>query len=100
MTEKIQVEVAYAEPDRQSLKILEVEQGTTAMSAVEQSGILDEYEPLKELDELPLGIFGKKCPADQVLEAGDRVEIYRPLLVDPKEARRLKAEAEKRRKSQ
>jgi putative ubiquitin-RnfH superfamily antitoxin RatB of RatAB toxin-antitoxin module len=100
MAEKINIEVAYAEPDRQSLKALAVDQGTTAISAVEQSGIFDEYEHLKEIEELSLGIFGKKCPNDQVLEAGDRVEIYRPLLVDPKEARRLKAEAEKRRKGE
>lgn len=101
MPERFNVEVAYAEPEKQLIKSLEVGAGTTAMEAVLQSGIFEEFVGLRDADELELGIFGKQCQPGEVLRAGDRVEIYRPLLVDPKEARKLKAEAaERRQKSQ
>ena len=100
MSKRFNVEVAYAEPEKQLIKSLEIETGATAIEAVRQSGILEEFAGLQDSDELELGIFGKKCQHGEVLQTGDRVEIYRPLLVDPKEARRLKAETqEKRRKN-
>ncbi len=86
----MKVEVAYALPERQWLRVVEVEPGTTAVEAVRRSQI-----PLErpEVDPwtAPLGRFGQPCAADTVLRAGDRVEIYRPLQVDPKTARRRRA---------
>ncbi len=101
MLERLNVEVAYAEPEKQLIKLLEIKAGSTAIEAVRQSGIFEEFANLQDSNELELGIFGQKCEHGEVLQAGDRVEIYRPLSVDPKEARRLKAEAaERRRKNQ
>jgi hypothetical protein len=91
MTERIKVEVAYARPDKQLIVPLEVEQGCTAQAAVEASGIAAEFAEI-DLAVLKLGIFGKAVQADTVLRANDRVEIYRPLLADPKEVRRRRAE--------
>lgn len=87
--ELIKVEVAYALPHVQSLITLDVRQGTTAMEAVVQSGLIEQYQI--SIDGMMLGIFGKKVLAMQVLHAMDRVEIYRPLLANPKEARRQRA---------
>ena len=97
MSGQITVEVAYAEPTRQLIVSLRAAPGTTAMQAVRQSGIRDEFPALGGEAELELGIFAKQCAHDTVLRPGDRVEIYRPLTIDPKEARRLKAEAARRR---
>ncbi|MBV8047658.1 MAG: RnfH family protein [Paludibacterium sp.] len=92
MTEAIEVEVAYATPQQQRLLALTVPQGTRALEAAERSGLLAEFAvPLPPR----LGVFGKAVPADYVLRAGDRVEIYRPLLADPKEVRRRRARAAK-----
>jgi putative ubiquitin-RnfH superfamily antitoxin RatB of RatAB toxin-antitoxin module len=87
------VEVAYARPERQVIVPLEVEEGTTLREAVERSGILAQF-PEINLDTQPVGIFGKATTLDRVLRARDRVEIYRPLIADPKEARRRRAAAE------
>ena len=97
--ELIQVEVAYAEPDSQFLVALEVSRGTTALQAIELSGVQEKFPALHD-SACELGIFSKKCAPDHVLQAGDRVEIYRPLLIDPKAARRLKAEVAARRKAE
>jgi len=94
----IQVEVAYALPDKQAIVPLDVPPGTTAMEAVERSGIVDRFEGLS-LEGAKLGIFGKAVPATQVLAAGERVEIYRPLLIDPKEVRKARAAEAKERKA-
>lgn len=83
----IVVEVAYALPDRQALLPLRVTKGTSAREAVVQSGILELF-PEIDLEQQRLGIFGRLCTPDRMLEPGDRVEIYRPLLADPKEVRR------------
>ena len=83
----MRVEVVYALPDRQTLLALEVEPGTTALEAVRRSGILDRHPELAG-GELDLGVFGKRVTAEQVLVEDDRVEIYRPLLADPREVRR------------
>ncbi len=93
----ISVEVAYAKPDEQLILRLEVAPGTTLRQAIEQSGILDR---LPEIDRtnLKVGVFGKLKKPDQVLREGDRVEIYRPLIADPKQVRRERAAAGKRMK--
>jgi len=94
---KIHVEVAYALPDRQAIVELEVERGTTAMAAAQQSGLAERFEGLT-LEGAKLGIFGKAVPDTHVMSAGERVEIYRPLLIDPKEVRKARAaEARERR---
>ncbi|MEQ8515652.1 MAG: RnfH family protein [Chromatocurvus sp.] len=89
--ETLAVEVAYALPDRQRILRIEVNPGTTALEAVRQSAIEEEFPELTVDERSPLGIFGQAVPASQVLENGDRVEIYRPLLIDPKEVRRARA---------
>ena len=99
MTEanKIPVEVAYALPDRQEIVMLEVLPGTTAREAVQQSG-LDQRFPGLDLGASDLGIFGKAIKSNQALRAGDRVEIYRPLIADPKEVRKRRAAEAKARR--
>ena len=88
----IEIEVVYAAVDRQILRTLSVPEGTTVREAVLKSGIGDEFPEL-DLSECPLGIFGKVIADPQVrlIQAGDRIEIYRSLLADPKEVRRLRA---------
>lgn len=90
---KIFIEVAYAKPEKQIICSLEVEQGTSLRQAVEMSGILTEF-PEIELTAKNVGIFSQRKALDYLLKANDRVEIYRPLEIDPKEARRLKAAKE------
>ncbi|HKK56914.1 RnfH family protein [Marinobacter sp.] len=84
----IRVEVAFARPDKQKIIALNVEQGTTAVDAVRRSGIVTVF-PEIDPDTNNMGIFGKaiKNPASHELRDGDRVEIYRPLRIDPKQAR-------------
>ncbi|MCG2582631.1 MAG: RnfH family protein [Marinobacter sp.] len=84
----IRVEVAYARPDRQEIISLKVPMGTTALEAVKQSGIVAVF-PEVDPDNTDMGIFGKaiKSPAGHELREGDRVELYRPLKIDPKQAR-------------
>jgi uncharacterized protein len=76
--ETIEVEVAYALPERQLILKLEVPQGTTAIEAVRLSGIEEQF-PEIELGKNRLGVFGKLCKPERTLQPGDRVEIYRPL---------------------
>lgn len=100
-TEPFCVEVAYALPDRQKIIEVLVEPGTTAYVAACKSKITD-YFPGLNMDEATMGLFGSalgtkglKPPKEHVLLPGDRVEIYRPLLSDPKEVRRRRAEKAK-----
>jgi hypothetical protein len=86
----LRVEIVYALRDRQVLLALEVEGGTTARQAVERSGILQRL-PEIDLARAGLGIFGKVVSPDTPLRDGDRVEIYRPLIADPKQARSTRA---------
>lgn len=88
----ITVEVAYALADKQSLLELVVPRGTTVGQAIELSGIREEY-PAMEVSEV--GIFSKKTTLQQPLREGDRVEIYRPLVADPREMRKKRARDEK-----
>jgi len=91
---KIQIEVVYAKQEQQALLKLMVEEGTTAQQAVEQSGILQQF-PEIDPTQLKLGIFSKAIKSETVLRERDRVEIYRPLIADPKAVRRSRAEAGK-----
>lgn len=84
----IRVEVAYATPEKQVIVPLDVPEDTTALKAAELSGIAEQFPGLDPAA-TNMGIFGKaiKDPQSQVLREGDRVELYRPLKIDPKEAR-------------
>lgn len=84
------VEVAYATSDVQALVTLKMPQGATVEDAIKASGLLTHF-PNIDLSVNPVGIFGKVCSLDQTLKTNDRIEIYRPLLHDPKEARRQRA---------
>lgn len=88
----IRIEVVYAAVDRQELLALDVPVGTTVRAAATMSGLGERF-PEVDIEGCPLGIFGKVVddPERRELVAGDRVEIYRPLLADPKEVRRLRA---------
>lgn len=87
----MRIEVAYALPQEQVILELEVEDnGITIERAIQRSGILDRY-PEIDLKENKVGIFGKLGSLDQLLSEGDRVEIYRKLIADPKQARRQRA---------
>jgi putative ubiquitin-RnfH superfamily antitoxin RatB of RatAB toxin-antitoxin module len=89
---RILVEVAYALPEHQRILEVEVAQGTTAFEAVVQSGIT-RFFPEIDLESSKMGIFGKAvAPKTQQVVAGDRIEIYRPLIADPKAARKERAE--------
>ena len=84
------IEVAYATPQRQALVGIEVAPGCTLRQAIERSGILAQF-PEISLERCKVGVFGRLRQLDDAVEAGDRVEIYRPLTADPKQARRLRA---------
>jgi len=90
----IQIEVAYANPDKQIIRVASVASGTTVAEAIELTAIKDEF-PGIEIDPGGVGIFSRKVPMEHVLRAGDRVEIYRPLIADPKEVRRERAKKAK-----
>ncbi|OOZ41756.1 RnfH family protein [Solemya pervernicosa gill symbiont] len=93
--EKIPVEVAYALPDEQVIVTLEVEVDCTLEGAIERSGLLQRY-PEIDLAVNKVGVFGKLGKLANPLRAGDRVEIYRKLIADPKEVRKQRAAAGKK----
>jgi len=84
------VEIAYARKDAQVILSVAASEGLTAKEAIAQSGILRRF-PEIDLRVNRVGIFGKLTQLDQVLEPGDRVEIYRPLIADPKAVRRQRS---------
>lgn len=88
----IRIEVAYALPQRQRIVALDVEEGCTVLAAIERSGIVREF-PEIDLAQARFGIFSAPVtrPDLQTLRAGDRIEIYRPLLIDPKAVRKQRA---------
>ena len=86
----IRVEVVLAMPDRQELVSIELAAGSTLAEAIEQSRLEEMFEGFA-LDPGKVGIFGQKASPERVLCDGDRVEIYRPLIADPKEIRRQRA---------
>lgn len=95
--ETIAIEVAYALPHTQMVMPLRVPCGTTALQAAELSGIASRFADI-DLENATLGIFGQIVALGHTLRAGDRVEIYRPLLADPKDVRKARAERAKARK--
>ncbi|MGH8165098.1 MAG: RnfH family protein [Rhodanobacteraceae bacterium] len=88
----IRVQVVCALPDRTFLRAMELPSGATVEAAIAASG-LREASPSIEIVPGRLGIFARKAGFDTVLQDGDRIEIYRPLKIDPKEARRRRARA-------
>jgi putative ubiquitin-RnfH superfamily antitoxin RatB of RatAB toxin-antitoxin module len=86
----IQVEVAYGAATEQALLAVEGNQGMTVREAIERSGILKRF-PEIDLGVNKVGIYGKLTKLDAALAMGDRVEIYRPLIADPKEQRKKRA---------
>jgi len=93
----LRVEVVYALPDEQVLLALNVEDGATVGQVIERSGIVLRFP---EIGAAPaaVGIFGKRARLDTPVCDGDRIEIYRPLIADPKEVRRARAKLSRSRK--
>ena len=87
----MKIEVTYALANRQELVSLDLPEGSTVMQAVEASGLLQKYPDIEPGGLNKLGVFAKLVKADVLLRDRDRVEIYRPLIADPKEVRRQKA---------
>jgi putative ubiquitin-RnfH superfamily antitoxin RatB of RatAB toxin-antitoxin module len=95
----ITVEVAYALPHKQALLEIEVPVGATVLEAAQQSGVASKFEDV-DLENTKFGIFGQVVSPQQVLRDGDRVEVYRPLIADPKEVRKARAVRAKERRQQ
>lgn len=94
MVDEIAVEIAYALPAEQVVLGVSVAKGTTARQAIRLSGLCQRFPEL-DLAQLQVGIFGQLKSPDSVLQAHDRVEIYRPLTIDPQTARRRRAAAKR-----
>lgn len=90
MGDHIRVEVAYAEPESQWLFDVQLESGSNVEMAIRRSGLLDQAPIEADSRTWVVGIFGRKCDLQTVLEDGDRVEIYRPLHLHPMQARRAR----------
>lgn len=90
----MRVEVAYAQPEHQHLVTVEVAEGTTVESAIIASGLLEAC-PEIDLANQSVGVFSRIVPLDTPLADHDRVEIYRPLQIDPKAQRRARAKAQR-----
>ena len=85
------VEIIYINGAEEFIRTIEISAGATLKQAICDSGLLEHY-PEISLEQTKFGIFGKVVPLNSVLQDGDRVEIYQSLLIDPMEARRLRAE--------
>ncbi|KZN30380.1 protein RnfH [Pseudoalteromonas luteoviolacea S2607] len=90
----IKVEVVFALPDKATTVTVDVAEGTSAEQVVLQSGILERCPEIEPTD-LSLGIWNRTVKLHQVVKDGDRIEVYRPLIADPKEARRRRADKAK-----
>ncbi len=90
MAESIEVAVVYARPERQALLRVTLPRGSTLDQAIQASGVLQKF-PEIDLARCKVGVFGKLLGLDSPLQEQDRVEIYRPLIADPKEVRRQRA---------
>ena len=90
MPNEILIEVAYALPKKQLIIPIKVKEGTSAKEAIQVSGIIKKF-PEIDLNINQIGIFGKLTQLDHVMRERDRIEIYRPLVADPKEIRRQRA---------
>lgn len=91
----IRVEVVYALPERQYVRKLQLTEGSSVEQAIRASGLLDLRKDI-DLAKNKVGIYSRPAKLDDVLSEGDRVEIYRPLIADPKELRRQRAEKAKK----
>ena len=90
MAEMLAISVCYASDRHEWLRALQVEQGTTIGAAIERSGVLEAFPDIN-LTTQAVGIYAKKKTLDTVLRERDRIEIYRPLVADPKDSRRKRA---------
>jgi putative ubiquitin-RnfH superfamily antitoxin RatB of RatAB toxin-antitoxin module len=88
--ETVSVEIVYIKPDSQNSLILDVAKDSTIQQAIQHSGILERCQEI-DLEKNKVGIYSRIKSLNTVIESGDRIEIYRPLLADPKEARRQRA---------
>lgn len=88
--ERIRVEIAYARPEQQHLASLEVPAGVDVAEVIARSGICEQF-PEIDLRRDRVGIFGRRVSLESTVTGGDRIEIYRPLQADPKQARRQRA---------
>lgn len=93
----ISIEVSYALPDEQVILDVDIEPTDTVEEAIRKSGILEQYDEI-DLASNKVGIFGKMTKLDKTLNERDRIEIYRPLIADPKEVRKKRAAEGKRMK--
>ncbi len=91
---KIQIEVVYGLPDKQELLTLPVDEGTTIEQAINESGIIDVFAEI-DLSIHKVGIWNRAAKLSDLLQDLDRIEIYRPLIADPKEVRKRRAEKAK-----
>ena len=92
------MEVAFALPDRQLIRTVTLEPGSCVEDAIEAAELSRDFPGL-QIDPKAVGVFSRKVPMDHELREGDRVEIYRPLIADPKEVRRQQAELAKQKRS-
>ncbi len=90
MANKITIEVVYALPKEQALLSFSAKEGISVQDAILQSGILEQYPEL-DINKMDVGLFGKRTTMKIALRDKDRVEIYRPLIADPKEVRKRRA---------
>ena len=96
----LHIEVAYALPEKQRIIALEVEPGCTVFEAVRRSRIVDQFPDI-DIDSAAIGVFGKAVakPRQEEVRDGDRIEIYRSLIADPKEVRKERAAKAKAKKT-
>jgi len=94
MADMLSIEVAYALPQKQELVQLDLPAGSTVLRAIEASGLVQKY-PEIDLAKNKVGVYGKLAKLDAALRNRDRVEIYRPLIADPKEVRKKRADGGK-----
>ncbi|MGG8470787.1 RnfH family protein [Rahnella sp. PAMC25617] len=92
---EIRVEVVYALPERQYLRTVKLEEGSSVEEAVKASGLLELRSDI-DLKQNKLGIYSRPVKLADTVSDGDRIEIYRPLIADPKELRRIRAERSKK----
>ncbi|CAM3718128.1 MULTISPECIES: RnfH family protein [Rahnella] len=92
---EIRVEVVYALPERQYLRTVKLEEGSSVEQAVKASGLLELRSDI-DLKQNKLGIYSRPVKLADTVNDGDRIEIYRPLIADPKELRRIRAERSKK----
>ena len=90
MSDLLNIEVVYALPERQTVLRIRVAPATSVLAAIEQSGIVQKH-PEIDLSVNKFGIYSRPVKGSEPVQDGDRIEIYRPLLADPKEVRRLRA---------